>query len=55
MESFKFKDGIDLKKIGGWATVVSLVIIAYYSISTYKAYLEIKEIKKDSNNKDSVK
>jgi hypothetical protein len=49
MESFKFKDGIDLKKIGSWATLVSIVIIAYYSISTYKAYLEIKEIKKESD------
>lgn len=37
---------LNLKKIGGWATVVAVAMITYYSISTYKTYLEIKELKK---------
>lgn len=39
---------INWKKIGGWATVVAVAMITYYGLSTYKTYLEIKELK---NNK----
>lgn len=37
---------LNWKKIGGWATVVAVAMITYYSLSTYKTYLEIKELKK---------
>jgi hypothetical protein len=47
MEEFMKK--INLKKIGNISLIVSGVIIMYYSLSTYKTYLEIKQIKKDAN------
>lgn len=40
----------NLKKIGGWATVVAVAMITYYGLSTYKTYLEIKELKKSNSN-----
>jgi hypothetical protein len=40
---------INLKKIGNVSLIVSGVIILYYGLSTYKTYLEIKQIKKDAN------
>ena len=40
---------INLKKIGNISLLVSVVIITYYGLSTYKTYLEIKNIKKDAN------
>jgi len=39
---------INLKKIGTISLIVSAVIITYYTLSTYKTYLEIKEIKKNN-------
>ena len=40
---------INLKKIGNISLLVSAVIITYYGLSTYKTYLENKNIKKDAN------
>ena len=39
---------INIKKIGTISLIVSAVIITYYTLSTYKTYLEIKEIKKNN-------
>ena len=39
---------INIKKIGNISLIVSAVIITYYTLSTYKTYLEIKEIKKNN-------
>ena len=39
---------INIKKIGTISLIVSAVIITYYTVSTYKTYLEIKEIKKNN-------
>jgi len=39
---------INLKKIGNVSLIVSAVIITYYGLSTYKTYLEIKQIKNDA-------
>lgn len=36
---------INIKKIGTVSLVVSAVIFTYYALSTYKTYLEIKDIK----------
>ena len=47
MEEFIKK--INIKKIGNISLLVSAVIITYYGLSTYKTYLEIKQIKKDAN------
>ena len=44
-----FFKSINLKKIGNVSMIVSAVIIIYYGLSTYKTYLEIKNIKKDAN------
>lgn len=41
----KFFKAINIKKIGNISLIVSAVIITYYAISTYKTYLEIKELK----------
>lgn len=41
----KFFKTINIKKIGNISLIVSAVIITYYAISTYKTYLEIKELK----------
>lgn len=48
---FKAEDlaGINFQKIGGWATVVAVAMITYYTLSTYKTLLEIKQIKNDLN------
>jgi hypothetical protein len=45
----EFLKGINLKKIGNISLLVSAVVITYYAVSTYKTFLEIKEIKKNSN------
>ena len=37
---------INVKKIGNISLLVSVVIITYYTLSTYKTYLEIKDLKK---------
>ena len=45
------KEGIlkdlNIKKIGDISLIVSAVIVIYYSLSTYKTYLEIKDLKKN--------
>jgi len=41
---------INFKKIGTISLIVSVSIITYYTLSTYKTYLEIKNIK----NKNKV-
>jgi hypothetical protein len=41
-----FKE-INIKKIGNISLIVSAVIIIYYTLSTYKTYLEIKDLKKN--------
>lgn len=41
----EFLKDINLKKIGKVSLIVSAVIITYYALSTYKTYLEIKDIK----------
>ena len=41
----KFLKSINIKKIGNISLLVSAVIITYYALSTYKTYLEIKDIK----------
>lgn len=38
---------LDLKKIGGWAMVVSSAIVLYYGLSIYKTYLEIKKLRNE--------
>lgn len=38
--------GINVKKVGNISLIVAISVIAYYSLSTYKVYLEIKEAKK---------
>lgn len=42
----EFLQGINLKKIGSIGLVVSIAIITYYTLSSYKVLLEIKEIHK---------
>ena len=42
----EFLEKINLKKIGNISLIVSIAIISYYSLSTYKTYLEIKQLKK---------
>lgn len=39
---------INLKKIGNISLIVSAVIITYYTLSTYKTYLEIKKLKNNN-------
>lgn len=41
----KFFKAINIEKIGNISLIVSGVIITYYALSTYKTYLEIKDIK----------
>jgi hypothetical protein len=36
---------IDIKKIGNVAKIVSIAILTYYTLSSYKVYLEIKKLK----------
>ena len=40
---------INFKKIGTISFVVAISVLSYYSLSAYKTYLEIKEIKKNAN------
>ena len=46
----EFLEKIDLKKIGKFSLVVSVAIITYYTLSSYKTYLEIKALKNKNNN-----
>lgn len=41
----EFLKDINVKKIGNISLLVSVVVITYYALSTYKTYLEIKDIK----------
>jgi hypothetical protein len=38
---------INIKKIGNISLIVAVSIITYYTLSSYKTYLEIKDIKKN--------
>jgi hypothetical protein len=40
---------INIKKVGNISLIISAVVLIYYGLSTYKTYLEIKQIKKDAN------
>jgi len=37
---------INIKKIGNISLIVALSVITFYTLSTYKTYLEIKELRK---------
>jgi len=37
---------INVKKIGNISLIVALSVITFYTLSTYKTYLEIKELRK---------
>ena len=45
----EFLKDINIKKIGNISLLVSAVIITYYALSTYKTYLEIKNLKQKGN------
>jgi hypothetical protein len=45
-----FLKNINIKKIGNISLLVSIVVITYYGLSTYKTLLEIRDIK----NKNKV-
>jgi hypothetical protein len=45
-----FLKDINIKKIGNISLLVSVVVITYYALSTYKTLLEIRDIK----NKNKV-
>jgi hypothetical protein len=40
---------INIKKVGNIGLIVSIAIITYYGLASYKTLLEIKQIKKDAN------
>jgi hypothetical protein len=40
-----FLKNINIKKIGNISLLVSIVIITYYGLSTYKTILEIRDLK----------
>jgi hypothetical protein len=42
----EFLKSINVKKVGNISLIVAISVIAYYSLSAYKVYLEIKEAKK---------
>ena len=44
-----FLKDINLKKIGNISLLVSIVVITYYGLSTYKTILEIKDLKNKQN------
>jgi hypothetical protein len=37
---------INVKKVGKISLIVALSVITFYTLSTYKIYLEIKELRK---------
>ena len=39
--------GVDLKKIGNISFIIAFTIITYYTLSSYKIFLEIKELQKN--------
>ena len=42
----EFLKSVNVKKVGNISLIIAVSVIAYYSLSAYKMYLEIKEIKK---------
>lgn len=46
---------INLKKITKISLLISVVVITYYVISSYKLYLEIKDIKLKEREKEEEK
>lgn len=48
----EFLQKIDLKKIGKISFLISVLLISYYGLSTYKTYLEIKELKKKTKDNE---
>ncbi len=39
---------INIKKVGNISLVVAISVITYYSLSSFKTYLEIKELRKNN-------
>jgi hypothetical protein len=39
--------GINVKKIGNISLIVAVSVITFYTLSSYKTYLEIKELQKN--------
>lgn len=37
---------INIKKVGNISFIVAITIITFYTLSSYKTYLEIKELQK---------
>jgi hypothetical protein len=38
--------GINVKKVGNISLIVAVSVITYYTLSSYKTYLEIKDLQK---------
>jgi len=38
---------VNIKKVGSISLIVAISIISYYTLSTYKTYLEIKDLRKN--------
>lgn len=38
--------GINIKKVGNISLIVAVSVITYYTLSSYKTYLEIKDLQK---------
>jgi len=38
---------INIKKVGNISLIVALSVITFYTLSTYKIYLEIKDLRKN--------
>jgi hypothetical protein len=39
--------GINIKKVGNISLIVAISVITYYTLSSYKTYLEIKDLRKN--------
>ena len=44
----EFVKGINIKKVGNISLIVALTVITYYTLSSYKTYLEIKQLTKNN-------
>lgn len=40
--------GVNIKKVGNISLVVAITVITYYALSSYKTFLEIKELRKNN-------
>jgi len=40
--------GINIKKLGNISLIVAVSVITFYTLSSYKTYLEIKELRKNN-------